>query len=185
MKAGVSAESHPLLPWTTSSSRHGRIGSRLASAPLGQAAVSGSSASGIRSDRAVTPQPLTAARAQPAVREAAEFRCPGFFGPYTKVSATPEPSPGDFGELRTRDLAAPLRRAGHPPDELRAADSWVRGGAGVSGWTPAPRRGCRIKPSEIRRRALAEVHARAAVRDDLATDRLLATNEVADFGAHP
>jgi hypothetical protein len=35
------------------------------------------------------------------------------------------------------------------------------------------------------RRALAEMHARAAVRDNLAADRPLATNEVADFGAHP
>jgi hypothetical protein len=45
--------------------------------------------------------------------------------------------------------------------------------------------GCRIKPSEKMRSALAEIHARAAVRDDLATDPPLATNEVADFGAHP
>jgi hypothetical protein len=29
------------------------------------------------------------------------------------------------------------------------------------------------------------MHARAAVRDELAMDRLLATDEVADFGAHP
>jgi hypothetical protein len=29
------------------------------------------------------------------------------------------------------------------------------------------------------------MHARAAVRDDLATDRPLATNEMADFGAQP
>jgi hypothetical protein len=29
------------------------------------------------------------------------------------------------------------------------------------------------------------MHARAVVRDDLATDRPLATNEMADFGAHP
>jgi hypothetical protein len=35
------------------------------------------------------------------------------------------------------------------------------------------------------RSALAEMHARAAVRDDLATGRQLATNEMADFGAHP
>jgi hypothetical protein len=29
------------------------------------------------------------------------------------------------------------------------------------------------------------MHARAAVRDDLATDRPVATNEMADFEAHP
>src|SRR5215203_1439138 len=45
--------------------------------------------------------------------------------------------------------------------------------------------GCRTKPSAKTRRALAEVHARAAVRDDLATDRALATDEMADFGTHP
>jgi hypothetical protein len=51
--------------------------------------------------------------------------------------------------------------------------------------TTACRRGCRIKPSEKMRGALAEVHVRAAVRDDLATDRALATDEIADFGTHP
>jgi hypothetical protein len=35
------------------------------------------------------------------------------------------------------------------------------------------------------RSALAEMHAIATVRDDLATDRPLATDETADFGAHP
>jgi hypothetical protein len=43
--------------------------------------------------------------------------------------------------------------------------------------------GCRTKPSERRRSALAEeVHPRAAVRDELATDRPLATDEMAVFG---
>jgi hypothetical protein len=45
-------------------------------------------------------------------------------------------------------------------------------------------RGCRIKPSEKRRGALAEVHSRADVRDDLAMDRPLATDKMGDFGAH-
>jgi hypothetical protein len=34
------------------------------------------------------------------------------------------------------------------------------------------------------RGALAEVHARADVRDDLAMERPLATDEIGDFGAH-
>jgi hypothetical protein len=34
------------------------------------------------------------------------------------------------------------------------------------------------------RSALAEVHARADVGDDLAMDRPLATDEMGDFGAH-
>jgi hypothetical protein len=34
------------------------------------------------------------------------------------------------------------------------------------------------------RSALAEVHARADVRGDLAMDRPLATDEMGDFGAH-
>ena len=45
--------------------------------------------------------------------------------------------------------------------------------------------GCRTKPSEKTRSVLAEVHARAAVRDELAMDWLLATEKMADFGAHP
>jgi hypothetical protein len=44
--------------------------------------------------------------------------------------------------------------------------------------------GCRIKPAEKTRSAPTEVHARADVRDRLATDRPLATDEVDDFGAH-
>src|SRR5215211_6226121 len=46
-------------------------------------------------------------------------------------------------------------------------------------------RGCRTKPSAKMRGALAEVHARAVVRDDLAPDRPLATAELAVFGTHP
>jgi hypothetical protein len=42
-----------------------------------------------------------------------------------------------------------------------------------------------VKPSEKTRRAPAEMHAKAALRHDLATDRPLAANEIADFGAHP
>jgi hypothetical protein len=34
------------------------------------------------------------------------------------------------------------------------------------------------------RGALAEVHSRADVRDDLAMDRPLATDKMGDFGAH-
>jgi hypothetical protein len=44
--------------------------------------------------------------------------------------------------------------------------------------------GCRIKPSEKTRSVLAEVHARADVRDDLAMERPLATDEMGDFGTH-
>jgi hypothetical protein len=44
--------------------------------------------------------------------------------------------------------------------------------------------GCRTKPSEKTRSALKEVHARGAVRDDLATDPPLAPDEMTDFGAH-
>jgi hypothetical protein len=50
--------------------------------------------------------------------------------------------------------------------------------------TPASDGGCRIKPAEKTRSAPAEVHARADVRDRLATGRPLATDEVDDFGAH-
>jgi hypothetical protein len=32
---------------------------------------------------------------------------------------------------------------------------------------------------------LAEVHARAVVRNDLAMDHALATDEMVDFGTHP
>jgi hypothetical protein len=45
--------------------------------------------------------------------------------------------------------------------------------------------GCCIKPSEKTRRTLREMHARAAVRDDLATDRPHVTDAIAVFGAHP
>lgn len=41
------------------------------------------------------------------------------------------------------------------------------------------------KPSEKTRSAVAKVHTRAAVRDDLATNRRLATDEMADLGPHP
>ena len=44
--------------------------------------------------------------------------------------------------------------------------------------------GCRIKPSEKTGRALAEMHFRAEVRDDLAMDRPLATDEMGDFRTH-
>jgi hypothetical protein len=44
--------------------------------------------------------------------------------------------------------------------------------------------GCRTKPFRNRRRAFAEVHARATVGDDLATDGPPATDEMAVFGAH-
>jgi hypothetical protein len=50
--------------------------------------------------------------------------------------------------------------------------------------TLAGRRGCRIKPAEETCSALAEVHSRADVRDDLAMDRPLAREEMGDFGAH-
>jgi hypothetical protein len=45
--------------------------------------------------------------------------------------------------------------------------------------------GCRIKPSEKMRGALAEVHSRADVRDDLAMDRPLATDKGPQLGACP
>jgi hypothetical protein len=45
--------------------------------------------------------------------------------------------------------------------------------------------GCRVKPSEKTRSAPAEVHTGAAVGHDLATVRPLATDEMADFRAHP
>lgn len=51
--------------------------------------------------------------------------------------------------------------------------------------TTARRRGCCIKPSRKTGAALAENHARAAMRDDLATDDMRVTNELAVFGAHP
>jgi hypothetical protein len=49
--------------------------------------------------------------------------------------------------------------------------------------TPGLDGGCRIKPSGKTRSALAEVHARAVVGGDLASDRPLATAEMAVFGA--
>ena len=45
--------------------------------------------------------------------------------------------------------------------------------------------GCCTKPARKSSSALAEVHARAAVRDDVGTDRPLATNGMGVFGAHP
>ena len=44
---------------------------------------------------------------------------------------------------------------------------------------------CRVKPSLKSHSALAEVRARGAVRHDLPTDRLRATDEMAVFGDHP
>src|SRR5687768_3678184 len=49
----------------------------------------------------------------------------------------------------------------------------------------ATRRGCRIKPSRKSRGALKERHARAAMRDDLATDDMRVTDEMAVFETHP
>jgi hypothetical protein len=51
--------------------------------------------------------------------------------------------------------------------------------------TPARDGGCRVKPSRQSRGMLAEAHARAAMRDDLATDELRVTDEMAAFGTHP
>ncbi len=45
--------------------------------------------------------------------------------------------------------------------------------------------GCCSKPARKSSSALAEVHVRAAVRDDVGTDRPLATTGMAVFGAHP
>ncbi len=45
--------------------------------------------------------------------------------------------------------------------------------------------GCCTKPSQKSRSALAEMHVRAAVRDDLGTDGPLATDGMAVFEAHP
>jgi hypothetical protein len=45
--------------------------------------------------------------------------------------------------------------------------------------------GCRIKPIRNSGSALAEVHARAAVRHELETDGSRASEEMAVFGAHP
>jgi hypothetical protein len=50
---------------------------------------------------------------------------------------------------------------------------------------PAWDGGCRTQLSEETRTAFAEVHARVDVRDDVATNRPLATDEIADFGTHP
>jgi hypothetical protein len=46
-------------------------------------------------------------------------------------------------------------------------------------------RGCRIKPFREWRRALAERQARAAVRDDLATNAMRVTDEMAVFATDP
>ena len=51
--------------------------------------------------------------------------------------------------------------------------------------TLASTRGCRTKPFRKHRCTFAEVHARATVRGDLATDGPTVTNEMAVFGAHP
>ncbi len=45
--------------------------------------------------------------------------------------------------------------------------------------------GCCTKPARKSSSALAEVHVRAAVRDDVGTDRPLATTGMEVFGAHP
>jgi len=45
--------------------------------------------------------------------------------------------------------------------------------------------GCRKKPFKKTRNTLAEVHVIAAMHDALATDRLLATHEMAVLGTHP
>ena len=57
-------------------------------------------------------------------------------------------------------------------------------------WAPARHTlamdgGCRTKPTEKARCAFALVHARADLRDDLATDRSDSTDEPGDFGARP
>jgi hypothetical protein len=56
--------------------------------------------------------------------------------------------------------------------------------AEVDGAAAPFRRGCRKKSSEKTRSRLAEVHVKAAVRDDLATDGPFATDEMAVLVAH-
>jgi hypothetical protein len=51
--------------------------------------------------------------------------------------------------------------------------------------TPPIRRGCRIKPFRKPRGPLAEWAASAAERDDLPTDDMRVTDEMAVFGARP
>jgi hypothetical protein len=67
------------------------------------------------------------------------------------------------------------------PVHAREPRAGRRGPAGAT----ASRGGCCIKPSLKSRSAFAEVHARGAERDDLASDRVRATDEMAVFGAHP
>src|SRR5215211_6356787 len=73
------------------------------------------------------------------------------------------------------------------PEQLSVLPTNVGACSYTTSWdlTLATTRGCRIKPSEKTWGALAEVHARADVRSDLAMDRPLVTDEMGDFGAHP
>jgi hypothetical protein len=88
--------------------------------------------------------------------------------------APEHPAGVQIGDSRSRSSYACRRTRGWAPPQ-----SCLDRGAIVSVCALALRRGCRTKPSENTRRTLAEVHARAAVRDDLPTDHALVTNEMA------
>lgn len=77
------------------------------------------------------------------------------------------------GRLRP-ELSVPLRER----EQLRAGARAARSDCSDSSWLSG-------KPSRESRSAFAEAHARAAMRDGLATDGLRATDVMAVLGAHP
>jgi hypothetical protein len=100
---------------------------------------------------------------------------PGTAGPARGASSR--------GPLPRSSLASRLVRLKHDPQERSHP---MKGGVSATPpVTAAPDGGCRIKPSWKSRGTLAEGHASAARRDDLATHDVRATDEMAVFGTHP
>jgi hypothetical protein len=95
-----------------------------------------------------------------------------------------------YGELkRLRGEAPELRRANEilKSASVKASSDLAPGSPCSSKLCRAASfaRGCRIKPPRKSRRALAERYASAAVSDELGTDDMHATDEIAVFGTQP
>jgi hypothetical protein len=89
--------------------------------------------------------------------------------------------------VQRRDCAESASSLSNRTPVAIAADEWEASAGTLIGSRAAPARvgGCRKKPFKKTRSTLAEVHVSAAMHDALATDRLLATDEMAVLGTHP
>ena len=98
------------------------------------------------------------------------------------------PLAGELGRdlVSLHDPSVALRDiSGRRPEPAPIVSEQGNRVAGPGIITVAFTRGCCTKPARKSSSALAEVHVRAAVRDDVGTDRPLATTGMAVFGAHP